>query len=113
MPLEAMALIAVSGEKLITDMAGQLEKLGRLLEPVDFVNTETHQALPQLLPKLYPVAAEAGDIREAFEATSKRATTLLATYTEVMTMFSKKCLYWDQFLAAAERKLDKAGESLE
>lgn len=113
MPLEAMAQIAVSGEKLVVEMAGQLEKLQRLLEPVDFVNTDTHQALPQLLPKLYPVAAEGGDIRDAFEATSKRATVLLATYTEVMTMFSKKCLYWDKLLTAAERKVGKAGDSLE
>jgi hypothetical protein len=60
-------------------------------------------ALPAMLPTLYPLVATGGDVRQQFEACSRRATELLGTYTDIMMMLSKKCLYWDQTLVAAER----------
>ena len=35
-------------------------------------------------------------------AVSTRTTQLLTTYTDIMTMLSKKCVYWDQLLTVAE-----------
>ena len=42
------------------------------------------------------------DVHGIGQLVSSRTTELLTTYTDIMTMLSKKCVYWDQLLTAAE-----------
>jgi hypothetical protein len=84
------------------------EKLTQLTKLEEFTNTSVHQELPALAPKLTPLVAKGGDIKQSFDVVSARTTELLSNYTDIMTMLSKKCVYWDQLLGAAEAKANGA-----
>lgn len=110
MPVDAMAQIVLAGEGLLTDMAEKLTELTKLEE---FTNTKVHQELPSLESKLTPLVSGSGAVRESFEAVSARTTQLLTMYTDIMTMLSKKCVYWDQLLTAAEGAAEGATAALD
>merc|ERR1712086_862639 len=83
-------------------MAAQLEQLGALEE---FANTKVLQDLPQLEPKLSPFVTEHYDAQESHHGVSQKAMDFVTSYNDIMTMLSKKFLYWDQLLTAAEQQV--------
>eukprot|EP00039_Didymoeca_costata_P028870 m.22370 g.22370 ORF g.22370 m.22370 type:complete len:179 (+) comp7392_c0_seq1:145-681(+) len=91
--------MVLSGEEILKKLATQMEDIEKLKE---YVNTSVIQGLGEQTPKMYPLATKHTDIETEATEVSQQAHELFASYTDIITMMSKKFVYWDTVLATQE-----------
>lgn len=87
-------------EERIRGMISSLDDFSRLKE---YVNTASLQELPTLNSKMKPLEAVHISQTELAAEQHERTIKLLEAYNAIVNMLSKKFVYWDAILSAAEQ----------
>ena len=104
---EAKEEYLLADEERLRDIISALDDFKRQR---DFVNTENLQGLPALGAQLKPLEAVHVSQTELARDHHERTAALLEAYNQVINMLSKKFVYWDAVLSAAEQSLAGAGK---